>query len=341
MRDGHIECSHQEARPQARLVPSNPDVDELQPLLFDLIRLDKVEAVKSIMFHFNKLDYSVQREMLDLVASSGSGLMARVLSNARVPNEGWLDWIDYCTTSIKNMNFETLRWFLPKIDEALEKETVIDFGNTKFFLAALTESGSLEIFRECEKHVIILLRQNSSISYDNTRICLDGSMIRATAGNLDREHILVSIWAALKMGNMNANTRKYVREALGRVARTTHSIFLAKTLLEYGADVNHPKGRSFLGPLHFASRHDSHQAAELMRFLLYNGADPETHSNHARLQIRDEKGPKNIARWIGISWDDLVKMVKLDRERGFCPPEYRSVFSSEFIFILEFGLIEF
>lgn len=52
MRDAHPDSGHQEAKSQAKLSFSNLDLDEIEPLLFGLIGLDKIEAVKSNVSHF-------------------------------------------------------------------------------------------------------------------------------------------------------------------------------------------------------------------------------------------------------------------------------------------------
>ena len=35
----------------------------------------------------------------------------------------------------------------------------------------------------------------------------------------------------------------------------------------------------------------------------------------AKLKIRDEKGAKGIAKWLGMSWDELVAKAKDEAEK--------------------------
>ena len=319
MRDEHLESSHQEIKSQSELVPSNPDVDELQPLFFDLIRLDKVEAVKNIQHHFSKLDEAVQTELLHLVASSGSASMALVLCNGRSKPE----MMNICISSIKSMNFETLRWFLSRIDTDI-------YYCDKFYRRepgplhkALVESGSLEIFKEWEKHFIKILPKNSEWGKSLMHEIVSAILIKATAGISDREHLLLSIWAFVETRTENVGFGELWGDGLTNVAKTTCSIVLAKALLEYGVAVDFKKVERSPTTLHYAARNDSPQAAELMKFLLYNGANPEPLQVRSKFKISEEKGARNIAKWVGMSWEELVQKIKLDRERGFCPPEYR------------------
>ena len=61
----------------------------------------------------------------------------------------------------------------------------------------------------------------------------------------------------------------------------------------------------------------------MARFLLYRGANPETTSRKSKNQsIRDEIGVKEISKWLGMSWDELVVKVQADRDAGICPEEF-------------------
>jgi hypothetical protein len=67
--------------------------------------------------------------------------------------------------------------------------------------------------------------------------------------------------------------------------------------------------------LHHAARQTSAEAAELMKFLLFAGADPEASARRAKLKISEERGARAISKWLDISWDDLVAQAKEERER--------------------------
>jgi hypothetical protein len=324
MRDEHLDSYHQEAESHAEFLPNNIDEDEIQPLLFDLIRSDKVEAVKTILHHSDKLNWTVKEELIKLAAFSGSAAMVQLVCN-HYEGATFLGSSDLLIESIQGMNFETLRWFLSSIENRGQKEGRIRFPPRNLLLALL-KSGSLEMFQECEKCLI----DNFSTkirSDDKTPPASESvfpEIFRATAGCPDRENLLLSLWAALEMRDATSgfNSQAYLGIGLTSVAQTTCSLALAKALLEYGAKVDSRRSNKYLTPLHHAARQSSPQAAELMKFLLYQGADPELQAARSRLKMSEEKGAKGIAKWLEMSWDELIQKVKLDRERGICPPEY-------------------
>ena len=315
MRDEHLDSGHQEAKSQAKLLPSNLDLDEVQPLLFDLIRLNKVEEVKGLLPYLRNLSASVQTELKQIVASSRSASMAQVVCE-RVDR-------DFLVGSIKGMNFETFRWGLCHIYCWEEFFNMYYVGK---LLIELLKAESLEMFQECEEHLIdeLSTRNQKSMAI---RACpsVSTTVIKATARDPDREKHLLSLWAVLKKRRATSmfDDQKNLGDALTNVAKTTCSLALAKALLEYGAEIDFRRSDYYHTPLHHAARQSSPQAAELMKLLLYQGADPKLTGCRSKLDISDEKGAKEISKWLDMSWDELVQKIKLDRERGICPAEYR------------------
>ncbi|RYP49270.1 hypothetical protein DL768_004993 [Monosporascus sp. mg162] len=102
---------------------------------------------------------------------------------------------------------------------------------------------------------------------------------------------------------------------LERAARA-NNIDLAHYLISRGADVDGRLNDTRLTPLHHAARQDSYEAAEFMRFLLLQGADPYARASRSGSRIEDEKGPKNISKWLGKSWDALVAEAEEELGRG-------------------------
>ncbi|MCJ1267692.1 hypothetical protein MMC22_007578 [Lobaria immixta] len=315
MRDEHLDSGHQEAKPQAKLLPSNPDLDETQPLFFDLIRLDKVEEVNRIFDYFSKLNDSVQKELKDLVASSGSASMAQVVCNGP-PNR------DFLVKAIKVMNFETFRWCLSHIDSPIKE---LHASWLSDIIGELIKSESLEMFQECEKYLIDRLSSRTYGEGIPAHPSIEQEVIEATSRDPDREKHLLSLWATLKMRSTTSkfDDRFNLGDALLNVGKTTCSLALAKALLEYGAEIDFRRSDRYMTPLHYAARQSSPQAAELVKLFLYQGANPELQAGRSKLKISEEKGPKEIAKWLEMSWDELVQKIKLDRERGICPTEYK------------------
>ena len=89
-------------------------------------------------------------------------------------------------------------------------------------------------------------------------------------------------------------------------AQRCYSIAIAKFLLRNGVNVNTTR-RGYTA-LFWASTRRDQRAAELMRFLLESGADPDFKSIRKGVTpIADNHGPRNISEWLGISWEQLVE----------------------------------
>ena len=100
------------------------------------------------------------------------------------------------------------------------------------------------------------------------------------------------------------------------------SVAIAKFLLENGVDVKSEKSWRFgksITALYRASYLKSRSAAELMRFLLESGANPDTKPTQRAMNIADRPGPKNIAKWFGIPWEQLVEESR--KKYATDPPE--------------------
>ena len=89
-------------------------------------------------------------------------------------------------------------------------------------------------------------------------------------------------------------------------ARGSCSIAIAEFLLRHGVDVN---TRAKLGntALYWASRRKDQTGAEFMKFLLESGANPLAPVSLKSQPIADRPGPRNISKWLGISWEQLVE----------------------------------
>ena len=114
----------------------------------------------------------------------------------------------------------------------------------------------------------------------------------------------------------------YLGDALVNVASTTCSVKLAEFLVKGGAKVDHRRSPRYPTPLNHAARQTTAGAAEMMKFLLFYGADPEAKPSGASLRIRygslrirDEKGAKGISKWLGMSWEELVTKAKEERQK--------------------------
>lgn len=80
MRDEHLDRYHQQEGPQRTLALDEPDNDEIQPLLFDLIKADEVEIVKTLLPRLDDVPYSVRGELGREAARSGSWAMLQLIA---------------------------------------------------------------------------------------------------------------------------------------------------------------------------------------------------------------------------------------------------------------------
>ena len=89
-------------------------------------------------------------------------------------------------------------------------------------------------------------------------------------------------------------------------ARGPCSIAIAEFLLRDGVDIN---SRAWEGctALYWTSTRKTKRAAEFMKFLLESGADPLTPLHKRRKRIPYQAGPRNISKWLGITWEQLVE----------------------------------
>ena len=84
------------------------------------------------------------------------------------------------------------------------------------------------------------------------------------------------------------------------------SIPIAKFLLRSGVSID-TRGHGGHTALSRASTKKNQKAAELMKFLLESGADPLALPSLRAQPVADRPGPRNISKWLGISWEQLVK----------------------------------
>lgn len=328
MRDDHLDRFHYQDRDTKAVAFEEPDSDEVRPLLYDLISADKVASVRTLLPQFERLNADARWELCELAASLGSSDMVKLFYTAR---NGGLDVFSIsrliskmtiCACKARNM--DTFRFLVSKLSlETVEShETSYRSIPIAFVFPEVLRSDSDDFFEEWMKCVDAKGRpfknKLSRASFFNT-----STIIQATGGQFHREKLLLQTWQKIDLPSLGGST--YVGDALVNVASTTCSMKLAKFLMEHGADVNHRRSEKYLTPLQHAARKTSSEAAELMKYLLLKGADPEISSqdigDHAnkfgvkRLGIRDEKGVKEISKWLGMSWDELLAYVREERQK--------------------------
>lgn len=305
MRDQHWEQCHQEGR-KATLFQQDLDEDELQPLLFDLVRTDKVELFKTLIPQFDKCKLEVRRELFKLASRSGSVAMLDLFKPFKnvMLREGVL-------AAIGATNVENYRHLLP---------FYVGYSN---ILPGILKSGSEELRVGWEINIDSeyeewTARRNKSLTCPFSERYTRHELLRTATGNPENEAFILSLWQKIKLTKDCSIV--YLGDALGNVAATCCSIKLARYLIGAGAPIDHRRSENYFTPLHHAAKQKTSEAAELMRLLLVLGADPEAcatsipkYGSRVR-RIRDEAGAKGISQWLGMSWDELVEKTKADRQ---------------------------
>ena len=355
MRDTHLDRFHTQDEKQGLLLAvgiRNPDKDDIQPLLFDLVRSDRTIEMKQLLGYFRALDLESKHSLLRLATTSGSGIMMGILHDAEPtllqPKNSRYNHIFLAVlgSAVHGGNLDVVQWIITHLDTenkacdcypqvndstpSIWRRSAIAWTDWSTILGLVLESDSEEIFQcllpEFTRE-FTTKRSRGKLAPPPAR-AMDASVMKSTARILDREQRLISLWDRLR----SAFGRETCSRGLRYVAETSLSVTLAKTLLYYGADIDYTGAtvsvrqytNPYRTPLQCALRRSSPEAAEMAKFLLYAGADPNATARKSSVKsVKDEKGAREISKWLGMDWDELVAKVKADREAGICPAEYR------------------
>ena len=173
-------------------------------------------------------------------------------------------------------------------------------GNRALFVHKLMEIGSPEMVE------LWLDREQVPNTLEGI---FSQELLRSDASR-SSEMALSAIWK--KRYSQGLVAPKMASECLKSVAQCSCSITLGRTLLEMGGDINYQIKKNAGSPLQHAAKKRSREAAEFIKFLLLSGADPTR--SRTGTKIENEQGAKNISKWLGKSWEELVEWAKAERE---------------------------
>ncbi|RYP21518.1 hypothetical protein DL765_002154 [Monosporascus sp. GIB2] len=311
MRDRHLERYHQSKESTKSFTTDSLDDDDIKPLIFDLVRANNVQAVAALLPHFKSKSYD--REMVELkLASAAFGSTAMV--DLLILKDGEAK-TNHLASAAKANNIDVF--------EYLSTHFVANrYNSIAAIVSAVLSSDSERLFDACQQFLV-----RCSEAYKNLSAldCFAPTVVRPTAGRPHREVALMRMWDFIISNKLQGKNGLGI--GFTSVASTTCSVKLAQYLISHGAHVDSRLSDRYLTPLHHAARQDSYEAAELMRFLLLKGADPHAGAGRSPKKIEDEKGPKNISKWLGKSWDALLAEAKEELGRG--NPDDRSGTGSE------------
>ncbi|KAM3074006.1 hypothetical protein ACMFMG_008622 [Clarireedia jacksonii] len=317
MRDEHFAMSHQAKTSSTALQLSKTNPRDLKLILIDLILNADVDTVESVKSGAKKADIAGLPELsmeviFREIAARGSLYQLRLLKELYYPNINHLR--AGINSALKAKNEECFEALLNSFVKA-ETPSPHRLSLLSEFFHEVLSSDSIEAYSIYEKYAREDIDARIAEGKSKERIVslfIRKKVLSTTTGNPQREQLLLNF---INENNIiEAVSKRGLGGALTHVAQSCCSVRLATCLIEAGADVDHRFSDIYLTPLHHAARNTSAEAAELMKFLLLRGADPQKLSARSKLQIRDEKGAKGISKWFGVSWDELVEQTKKERE---------------------------
>jgi hypothetical protein len=320
--------------------------DGVEALLSDLIQEDQVGVVQKVLSTFpNALQVNDSRHKLRILAAfAASGAMLELLEEpaeydeAKLVSEAWADCI---AESIKGRNGSTLRYLLSRVKpfldgqlqgrvDSLRGREGKDQSHRVLLISQLVSNDWLEGMKIWAKWLRsglnIFPRRGQNLTLIK-RLFGGKKIILAAASHSAGDQQLLCLWR--DSGVVALLDEMWASQTLRNVAEFGCSITLAAYLLGHGANINGRPSYTKKTALHRAAGNTSAEGAEMIRFLLLNGADPEADPKETddRLRIlqrpgkkiRDEEGAKGIHRWLGKTWDELVeetKRIRHDKEAG-------------------------
>ncbi|KAI0379623.1 NACHT domain protein [Hypomontagnella monticulosa] len=304
MRDAHLDRFHRDQGKQNHNYSTSDD-DEVQSLLLDLVKANKIDAVRTLLPEFDKLGSDAQFNIIGAAAFSGSSAMVGLLIYPL--EDEYLQTVKVMGIAIRGNNLEVLELFLQ------HKELDIGYNHMVDVFPLVVASESIEIRAWWKKWASIIIKSENR-KYTKGQLanfgCLKVKPILSTASIPQREQFLLDHWNKFDLLYLGG---EFLGNALAAVASTTQSIRLAEYLIRHGANIEYQRNESYPTPLQYAARVDSAQGAELMKFLLLHGANPQTATNGVK--IVDEIGVKGISRWLNMTWDELVEQTARERDR--------------------------
>ncbi|KAL6826144.1 hypothetical protein V8C40DRAFT_286985 [Trichoderma camerunense] len=309
MRDRHLDLHQAEAQDDSPIKETllfHPKSDDILPLLFDLVATDDVETVGELLPFADHIKQHVT-ELLEFVAHSGSAAMTKLIyEKGNWEPASTEEWYAIILAGVNGQNAESLAVLL---SDLYDNKAIFGVSRKQLcrVLGHSFTTGSMEVIQAIGT---FLARIHEKREWNPFQLFTNRSIIKATTRCPEREEYLINAWS--NHGAAKASPLELIA-VLRSIAQTTFSIRLARALLQYGngIDINQRQYDKVLTPLHWAARHDCAEAAEFMKFLLYQGANPDICQG-----IRDEICVKNISNWLGISWDELIQKAKQDMARG-------------------------
>jgi hypothetical protein len=318
MRDEHLERFHSHSDLLPIVQFEKLDEVDLKNVCLDLVKADDVSKIRELIAA-GKIDAGFKNRAL--IACAAQYASPEMIKTLWTHIKGWMFRDDLFAKllvpeAVAGNNSEMLEFILhsDKNDWPSEVYNSFDYLRSRGLVEVLAKGNDemLNVFCKCVAQ--------DTLQKKNTRYLVRPDMIAATAGDVYREHILLGIWRRVPCSWWTEN---YWKNAMISVATTTCSTELAKFLIDQGVPVNWRNSRAAPTPLVHAARKTDARAAELVRLLLLNGADSvvdivkrhKTDSIKSQIDVSEQKGAREISKWLGVTFDELVVQAKKAREQ--------------------------
>lgn len=307
MRDDHLRTSHllEDNSKPAEFDESNED--EIEPLLFDLVTANKVEAVKVLSPYIEKLSRAVREQLAISAAWAGSPDLLRLFATSEILST------DICINVVQTGNINLSKVLLnnPQLWTGnVFKGSSFESTHIARLFVAVIKSDSHELYEIWSESLGSGFGRSELV---RPSLFASGYQmaIAATQNDADREQLLLKFWEEHdSLGRVTKTTRL---DRLSNIAQTTCSINLARYALNHDCEVDWRSSQQAYTPLHWAAKRNTEQAARFMEFLLMEGADPTIITKNRGIQ--HEKGAIGISTWLGVSWDNLIERTTKERQR--------------------------
>ena len=185
MRDDHYQ-DHIPKEPQRIPHAENLLADEIQPLLFDLVKADKVDVVRNLIDQYRALPDSIRFAIQECAASFGSAAMFDLIvpfQKGQYPSES-------LKFAIRAMNTDLFRHLLSRSKDCDNHYSGFTYSG---LLGDILRSDLEEIFKEWEKYTDIEFCQQGKTKVPPWIRYTAAYVINTTSGNTGRETLLITL----------------------------------------------------------------------------------------------------------------------------------------------------
>jgi hypothetical protein len=331
MRDEHLKWfhNHSDILPNERF--EEFDEVDFKNVCLDLIKADDVSKIGELAEANMFSAKSCLHDLITCAAQYASPDMMKILLNQGALHNIWTLYLFESSFS-KLLLPETLAGNNSKMLEYLlhtnSKDWDVDYAPR---VRLARERGLADVLAGANDEMLDIFCTwvgQDLLRKKTTSYLVSSSMIAATSGDVYREQILLGLWKKVPRFWWAKTSWK---NAILNVASTTCSVELAKFLIDQGVPVNWRIHEAAPTSLVHAARKTNSEAAELVRLLLFSGADTVVkiakrgYSSKSlfgndedwvksQFYISEENGARQISKWLGVTFEELVAQAKKTRE---------------------------